>query len=293
LSKPSIQALFPLLLALAGCSRTPPASQFPDAQAALDRMRGTYACSRGQRGEAKLDYFGSAGRVRGDLWYLTSLPDKIRFDVVSPFGATISTLTSDGERFALFDLRQKTFMRGAANACNLSRFTNVPLPPHALVQLLRGEAPLLVHEPGTARIAWEGGHYLVRIESRHSARQTIELLPLEADWNRPFAEQRLLVTGVSVEQLDVPLYKVALFDHRTARTAPAQKDPDGIDPPILPSGPACDAPVPTRIQFEVPEGDHDLRLRNQEVFHNPPLSSGAFEQELPRGVASITSPCGG
>ncbi len=72
-------------------------------------MRETYACSRGQRGEAKLDYFGSAGRVRGDLWYLTSLPDKIRFDVVSPFGATLSTLTSDGERFALFDLRQKTF----------------------------------------------------------------------------------------------------------------------------------------------------------------------------------------
>jgi hypothetical protein len=255
-------------------------------------MRETYACSRGQRGEAKLDYFGSAGRVRGDLWYLTSLPDKIRFDVVSPFGATLSTLTSDGERFALFDLRQKTFMRGAANACNLSRFTNVPMPPHALVQLLRGEAPVLVHEPAAARIAWEGGHYVVDIDSKHSARQRIELLPLDADWNRPFAEQRLLVTGVSVEQLDVPLYRVALFDHRTVKTAPAQKDPDGIDPPIPPSGPACDAPAPTRIQFEVPEGGHDLRLRNQEVVHNPPLSAASFEQEAPRGAAPTLSPCG-
>jgi hypothetical protein len=289
----SSRTLLPLLLALAGCSREPPASRFPDAQAALDRMRATYECSRGQRGEAKLDYFGSAGRVRGDLWYITSLPDKIRLDVVSPFGATISTLTSDGERFALFDLRQKTFMRGAANACNLARFTNVPMPPHALVQLLRGEAPVLVHEPSAARIEWKGGRYVVDIDSKHSARQSIELLPLQADWNRPFTEQRLLVTGVSVEQLGVPLYKVALFDHRTVRTAPPQKDPDGIDPPIPPSGPVCDAPVPTRIQFEVPEGDHDLRLRNQEVFHNPPLSAGAFEQERPRGVAQVSSPCGG
>lgn len=255
-------------------------------------MRETYACSRGQRGEAKLDYFGSAGRVRGDLWYLTSLPDKIRFDVVSPFGATLSTLTSDGSRFALFDLRQKTFMRGKANACNLARFTNVPMPPHALVQLLRGEAPVLVHEPGSARLDWKGGRYVIDIESKHSARQTIELLPLEADWNRPYTEQRVLVTSVSVEQLGVPLYKVALFDHRLGKTAPPQVDPDGIDPPIPPSGPVCDAPIPTRIQFEVADGDHDLRLRNQEVFHNPPLTSGTFEQERPRGVTPVTSPCG-
>src|SRR5688500_15828183 len=86
-------------LLAAACHGPPPASQFPSAQAALDRMRETYACSRGLTGEAKLDYFGEAGRVRGDLWYLVSLPDRVRLDVVSPFGATISTLTSDGQRF--------------------------------------------------------------------------------------------------------------------------------------------------------------------------------------------------
>jgi hypothetical protein len=254
-------------------------------------MHETYACSRGQRGEAKLDYFGSGGRVRGDLWYLTSLPDKVRLDVVSPFGATISSLTSDGQRFSLFDLRQKTFMQGAANACNLARFTNVPMPPHALVQLLRGEAPVLVHEPSAARIEWKGGRYVVEIDSRHAARQTIELIPMEADWNRPYGEQRLLVTGVDVEQLDIPLYRVKLLDHALAKTAPPRVDPDGLDPPIPPSGPACSAPVPTRIQIEMPEADHDLRLRNQEVFHNPPLTPTAFTQEVPTGVRRVTSPC--
>lgn len=281
------------LALLAGCGRSAPASQFPDARTALDRMRETYACSRGLTGEAKLDYFGETGRVRGDLWYLVSLPDKVRLDVVSPFGATISTLTSDGQRFSLLDLRAKEFLYGPANDCNLARFTQVPMPPHALVQLMRGEAPVLVHEPAAAKLEWSGGHYVVSIDSKHSARQTIELLPLDEDWNKPYAEQRLIVNNVLVEQLGIPLYSVELRGHRRTRTAPPRKDPDGIDPPLPPSGPQCDAPAPTRLRIEVPQGEHDLLLDNREVLHNPPLDPSAFSQETPSGVRVRSSPCRG
>lgn len=285
--------LFGLSLALGGCSRAAPPSQFPSADQALERMHATYACSRGVRGEAKLDYFGEAGHVRGDLLYLAMLPDHVRLDVVSPFGATLSTLTSDGQRFSLYDLRQKQFLQGPANECNLARFTNVPMPPHALVQLLRGEAPVLLHEPGGTRIEWRGGRYVLDIDSRHAAHETIELLPLESDWNRPFAEQHVIVLGVHIAELDVRLYDVELRGHRQVRTAPPWTDPDGLDPPILPSGPSCSVPVPTRIRIEVPEVDHDLLLENKETVLNPPLQPGAFGQEVPSGVAVRESRCGG
>jgi hypothetical protein len=285
--------LLTLALLAAGCTGPPPPSQFPNARAALDRMRETYACSRGLTGEAKLDYFGESGRVRGDLWYLVSLPDKVRLDVVSPFGATISTLTSDGQRFNLLDLRAKEFLYGPANDCNLARFTQVPMPPHALVQLLRGEAPVLVHEPAAASIDWEGGQYVIRIASRHSAQETIELVPLEEDWNKPFSEQRLLVHNVLVEQVGLPLYRVELRGHKRTSTAPPRRDPDGIDPPLAPSGPRCEAPVPRRLRIEVPQAEHDLLLDNREVLHNPPLDPGAFAQETPAGVRVRSSPCRG
>ena len=61
-----------------GCGRPPPPSQFPTADAALARMHATYSCSRGVRGDAKLDLFNKQGRVRGNVLYLAMLP-KIAF----------------------------------------------------------------------------------------------------------------------------------------------------------------------------------------------------------------------
>ncbi len=81
---------------LAGCATAPPASKFPDGDAALARMHASQACSRGVSAEAKLDYIGPRGRLRGNVLYLMSVPDRVRLDLFSPFGAMLSTLTSDG-----------------------------------------------------------------------------------------------------------------------------------------------------------------------------------------------------
>ncbi|HEY1532770.1 MAG TPA: hypothetical protein VGF76_02085, partial [Polyangiaceae bacterium] len=189
-------ALAPALFASLSlaCAAPPPASQFPNAQAALDRMRATTSCSRALTSDAKIDYFGQAGRIRGRLLYVVAVPDKLRLDIVSPFGATVSTLTSDGRNFSLFDLRQKQFLHGPANACNLGKFTHVPMPPAALVQLLRGEAPVLVHAPSAATLSWESGEYVVRIQSTRQATEEIHLQPLAQDYALPYAAQRVRVT---------------------------------------------------------------------------------------------------
>jgi hypothetical protein len=275
---------------LLGCSRPPP-SQFPSADAALERLHATYACARGVSVESKLDYIGSAGRIRADVLYITAAPDRVRFDVVSPFGATLSTLAANGRDFSFSDLREHQFIHGPANACNLARFTRVPLAPHALADLLRGEAPVLVHRPEGATIAWETGRYVLRIASTRGANERLELEPVPEDFERPWREQRVRVLGVSVEQLGVPLYAVELDDHAPFRTAPPRVDPDGLEPPIPPSGPACQVELARRIHIEVPSGDHDLVLALKTAVLNPPLVPSVFEPERPKGLRAVYSPC--
>jgi hypothetical protein len=216
----------------------------------------------------------------------------VRLDVISPFGVTLSTLTSDGERFAFFDLREKKFSHGVANDCNVRRFLNVPVPPHALVRLLSGEAPVLVHEPPDASIRWQG-RYVIDIRSRHGARERIQLEPRPDDWELPYERQRLRVLEVEVEQRGVVLYRVELDDHRPARTAVARVDELGIEPDVPPSGPACDAEIPRRIRFVTPVSGQDVLFSHESIVHNPPLIEGLFRQAAPGGVAIRHSTCEG
>lgn len=280
-----------LALCLLGCSRSPPPSRFPSADAALSRMRESQSCSRAVSGEAKLDYFGDEGRVRASLLYLAEVPDHVRLDVFSPFGATLSTLTSDGKSFGLFDLQKKSFLRGPATACNLQRFTRVPMPPHAFAELLRGEAPVLVHEPSATSIQWQSGAYTLRLHGRNQSEEAIELIPLDADWNKSWSEQRVRVLSVEVRQAGAPLYRVELADHAPAPMSEPRVDPEGLEPPVAPSGPMCRAELPRRLHFLVAGGEQDLVLASHEIAHNPPLVRGVFTQSPPPGVVVRSSPC--
>jgi hypothetical protein len=283
-----LSVLFALSVA---CGKPPPPSLFPDGEAALGRMHATYACSRGIGAEAKLDYIGPSGRIRGNVLYLAAKPARLRLDLFSPFGAVLSTLTSDGAAFRLADIRQREFFRGPANACNMARFTRIALPPGVLVDLFRGEAPVLKHQSSPAQGAWEGGRYVVRVAGAHGAVERIELEPVDADFKRPWNEQRVRVLGIAVEQQGVPLYSVTMAEHAKALTAPPRVDPDGIDPPMPPSGPACEAELPRRLHIEVPAEEHDLVIAVVEASHNPPLPPGVFTQEPEPSMRTRISPC--
>jgi hypothetical protein len=264
---------------------------FPTPRDAIDAVRRTYACSHGIQAESKVDYFGEQGRVRGNALFITAREERVRFDVFSPFGVTLSTMTSNGVRFALLDMNNKVFFEGPANACNARRFLHVPVPPHALVRLLIGEAPILVHTPGQASLEWSGGNFVLRVASKHEARQEVVFEPRPDDWSRPWQEQRVRVREVKVEQRGVELYRALLDGHRVARTAEPRVDPDGIDDDVPPSGPQCEAEVPMRLHFVSPTSDDDVIFSHEEVVHNPPLVSNVFSQRPPRGVSIRPSAC--
>jgi hypothetical protein len=279
-------------LAVACCGAAPPRSAFPTADAAIGRMKASYACVNGVQGEAKIDHFSPKGRVRGDLFLTAVNPDRVRFDVVS-FGTTLYTLTSDGDKFQLLDVKEKVFMNGPASACNLARLTQVPVPGHVLVSLLRGEAPVLAHASGSGSINWDpAGYFRVLLTGKNEASQEIHLGIRPEDVNKPWEQQRVRVLDVRVAQRGVDLYDAEMRNHEPAHTAPARVDPDGIDPDIQPSGPACDAELPRSIRMKVPNTEEDVVFQYKEAKWNPPLLPGAFEQKMPGGVRPMYVTCG-
>ncbi len=285
-------------VALAGatlscCGPRPPRSQFPTADDALTQMKESFACTNGVQGTAKIDHMSpKGGRVRGDLYLFAVNPDRVRFDVVSPFGATIFTLTSDGDRFEMLDLKEKQFLHGPSSPCNLARLTQVPVPAHALVSLLRGEAPVLVHKPDAAKIAWDpGGFYRIAIQSSRNATQEIHLEIRPEDLDKDWKQQRLRVTDVVVAQQGTHLYHAELRGHEPAHTAPPRTDPEGVDEPLPPIGGACDAELPRSIRMRVPNTEEDVIFQYKEAKWNPPILPGSFSQPTPDGVRKIYVDC--
>jgi outer membrane lipoprotein-sorting protein len=283
-------------LFLTGCpSVAPPPSRFPTAADAIARMKATYQCARGVKGDAKFDSFSDAGRARGKVYLFASRPGRLRFDVLSPppLTSVLATLTTDDGHFSLLDQREKKFYEGPATACNIARLTEVPLEAHVLVTLLGGQAPVLVHRDTDLSMEWSPkGYYLVRIPSTRQAFEELHLVPTPADFRKPWSEQRMRVLDVRVEQQGIELYHASLDSHEWASTAPPQVDPDGIDAPIPPSGPACTVEVPRKIRIDVQESGGDVLLRYDEAKLNPPLPPGVFTQPTPEGVQRVHVECG-
>ena len=276
------------VLGCAACGA--PASQFPTAEDALGRMKATYACTNGVQGEAKLDVFTKEiGRVRGQAYVTAVNPDRVRIDIVS-FGTPIYTLTSDGKQFSLLDTKEKRFLEGPASPCNLARLTQVPIPGHALVALLRGEAPLLVHKPTDASLRWDAGHYVVTVPSTRDASEEIWLEVNPGDLAKPWAEQRVRVVDVKVVQRGVELYHAELAHHEQAKTAAATES-DGIDPSIPPSGPACDAELPRSLRVTVPTQPEPMIFQYKSGAWNPPILQNVFSQTRPGGVHAGFAQC--
>jgi hypothetical protein len=249
-------------------------------------MHATFSCAGALQADAKVDHFGEQGRVRGEALLFAARPDRVRMDIVSAFGVALATLTTDGARFSLADLRDKHFYVGPATACNIARMTSVPVPAHVLVGLLRGEAPVLRHAPQAATITWNpDGFWVLSIESTRAAREEIRLAPRPDDWTKPWQEQRMRVLDVRVEQQTYVLYHADMTDHAATTTAGPRVDPDGLSPTIPPSGPPCDAEVPRKIHLEVPSPEADVRFQYQTLSWNPPLPDGTFEQPRPAGLS--------
>jgi hypothetical protein len=281
------------------CTPPPPASQFPNAQAAIDRMRATSACGNALQADAKLDHFApETGRVRTELLFIAARPASLRMDALAPVVGTVFTLTTNGQDFQVSDLRNHRFLFGPVTAENIARITHIPMPLHPLVTLLMGRAPILKHdEAGLAppSIAWADGYYVIKIPGNHDAMEEIHLVPHADDWNKPWRDQRVRVTDVTVKQQNVTLYHAELDTHEpTPMWTPGKNGAVACDDvcmalgqqPVHASGPTCNAEIPRRLHVEIPVRSTDVSFRYDKVTWNPPLNADTFTQTQQPGLTA-------
>jgi hypothetical protein len=248
-------------------------------------MRASFSCGNAVQANGKIEDYVSIIKVQADVMLFAARPSRLRMDIVSPFGVALATLTSDDDKFALADFHDKRFFVGPAAACNIARLTRVPVPAYVLVELLRGEAPVLKHDAQGATMVWDPhGYWTLSIPSTRGAQEWIHLAPRPEDWSLPWDRQRMRVLDVRVVQQGFELYHATLADHAGAPTAGPRVDPDNLAPPLPPSGPVCDAEVPRKIRLQVPDPSADVHLSYDTLFWNPPLPEGTFAQPVPPGM---------
>ena len=109
------------LLVMTGCPSPPcPTLPFGEAVEVLSSYRDMRRPARVLRAEARVDRRDETGRVRGTVLMYIERDDRVRFDVMTQFGAA-AILTSDGERFALTDLRENQYLEGPTCPANIER----------------------------------------------------------------------------------------------------------------------------------------------------------------------------
>jgi outer membrane lipoprotein-sorting protein len=245
-----------LLAAAAGCvRRAPPPDLSPDPVALLAQVAATQARVERVRGEArvKLESPGASGSVTQLV--AAERPDRLRIDALDFFGNPAAVLVADGGRFALLDLRDGAFYRGAATPENIARLVPLPIPARDLVLLLCGAAPITAG--GAASIEPGDGVLTLTVEGE----DRIQRLDVGAG----AAVHASTVHDRPGQAPLVSRYDVAFdrFEDRGGR------------------------PFPGEVRLEAPGAGVRLRLTWKEIEVNGVLPEGTFTLSPPQGVRIV------
>ncbi len=293
--KSRIRLAFTLFFALsaAACHAIPPPRfQPPGAAEAVAQARKTHACGSSIEANGKIDHFGKSGRFRGSVMMFVAPPTKLRIDVVSPFGVALASLASNDNLFSLVDIRERHFFSGAASACSMAQFVGISLEPATVIDLLVGKLPHNAVVANGTKLKWSGrGYYVIRATGAHGDNYELHLGVDPNDIARPWELQRLRLVGIYTTRGGRKLYSAEFGDFSPGLASTARIDPDGIDAPIEPSGPACTADVAHKVRVEVPDEEADLQVRYEHVTWNPPIPADAFQLVATPEMTSETVFC--
>jgi outer membrane biogenesis lipoprotein LolB len=248
-------ALAALLLASACARRAPPADLAADPAALLEQVERTQARVERVRGEARVRIESPGGSGTVTQFVTAERPDRLRLDALDFFGNPAAVLVADGGRFALLDLREGVFYRGASSPENLARLLPLAIPARELVLLLCGAAPLVAGRP----VGISPGDGVLR-------------LTLEGD-------------GVS-QRLDVGA-GAAVQGSRIAPLSGQPPPPGRYDVSFGRFREAGGRPFPFEVRLDAPEARVHLRLIWKELEANGVLPEDGFTLAPPPGARVV------
>lgn len=265
----------------AGCpgARCPaPTLRFEDASAVVRHHGRLLAWAENLRAEARVDRRDRDARVRGTVLMMAERPDRVRFDAMTQFGPA-AVLTSDGEAFALTDLRENRFFAGPTCAENIALLLGIPMEAEDIGRVLFGESPVLV---ATERsVECDGGSYRVHLRAEDGARQELVYDVRQADVESAPEAQRLRLRESVLHAADGSLFwRIRWDDHRFV--------PDPRSDASPPEG----VSMPYRVQVELPAQGIDTLVRFERIEINVEIPEGAFTQDVRPGLSVEPVECG-
>jgi uncharacterized protein DUF4292 len=259
-------------LLLSGCPARPcPARRFDDATSALAHYGDMRRPARVLRAEARVDRRDSQGRIRGTVLMFIERPDRVRFDAMTQLVGPAATLTSDGDRFALMDLRENRFFQGPTCPANIERLLGIRFSGEEVTRLLLGETPQIEAERRT--ISCSDGSYRVTLHAAGGRRQELVLEVRESDLQAAPEDQRMRLRRSEVFGPNGQTeWRVTYDDYRF------------IENPSDEERPRRGLVMPFTVRFEDPRRGVDTMVRFSDVDLNVEVPSGAFTQQPRPGL---------
>ena len=244
------------LVALAGCHpRRPPPDLSLDPAALLAEVKAAQARVVSVQGRARVGVESPGGSGGTEQVLVAERPGRLRVEVQDFFGNVVASLAVEAGRLALYDARERTFLRGAATPANLARLLPVGLTPEELVTLLCGSAPLLEGAPVSA----DAGDGLVLLTIRD---------------------------GDLVQRLEVGP-GAALLSARRRRVTPAGEAPAGLDAEFSVHRTRAGQRVPTDLAVRAPAAGVALSLHWRELDVNGAVDPSLFRLDPPAGARVV------
>jgi outer membrane lipoprotein-sorting protein len=246
-------ALLALLAACATRVSPPPSASggpLPSAAQAFDALEQRRASLRSLRAMARLRYTSADESRTAKQLVLVERADRLRFEILSPFGAVFVLTAADGA-LAAWTRSESTVYRGTASAENLQRYAQIDLPVASAVDLLLGTPPLaadvssVISADGAAVELWQDTGRDVRV-----AWFTPSLEPLR--YEQRDAAGRVLLRATFAQYATI----------------------DGQR-------------VPTQLTIEDPSGQRRVDIDLTETEVNPVLADGLFALETPAGSKQV------
>ena len=205
---------------------------------------------RSVRAQARLAYTSPVESRRAKQILLAARPDRLRLEVLSPFGAVFVMTARDG-MLAAWDRGEATVYRGEASADNLERYAHVDLPIATAVDFLLGTPP--IDPTAESVIAKERGG--IRLWQARDGRVRVTWFTSGLD-------------PISFEEQDLGGHVLLRAAFNGYADVPGGR-------------------IPTQISLEQPALQRriDIDLRDPEV--NPVLADAAFALETPPGSKEV------
>lgn len=164
--------LLALLAACAPLHAPAPAPAVPPgmAQKLLERLAAEAGAFGSLQGLAKVRVTSGGRTLSATQVLLAKKPDRLRSEVLSPFGQPMLLLASDGTDLEVLVPSEGRFYRGEATPENIRRFTHLPLGLTDLVHLLLYQVPLPAAQGGRVE-GVSGGLYRLRLQGAGDGRQ--------------------------------------------------------------------------------------------------------------------------